>query len=168
MARKSDMSPGRKPGVLQAPLAYRAPAGEEAALARADLVFTGVRHAEDSFQTRVFLNNPDADDTTPATPEAGYAGSFTVFGHGGCFGDVGHCDIPTGPRRRHDRRPPHPLTPVTKTVVVTDALRRVLAQSPDGLTSVSLVPIAKAPRRADCGLTDRLLRFDAMELRTYA
>ena len=24
-----------------------------------------------------------------------YAGSFYIFGHGGCFGDVGHCDVPT-------------------------------------------------------------------------
>jgi hypothetical protein len=49
---------------------------------RAELVFGGVEHAGPSFEGRVFLNNPDADETTPATPEAGYAGSYHVYAYG--------------------------------------------------------------------------------------
>jgi hypothetical protein len=49
---------------------------------RAELVFSGVEQAGRSFEARVFLDNPDADDRTPRTPEAGYVGSFHVYGHG--------------------------------------------------------------------------------------
>lgn len=49
---------------------------------RAELVFGGVEQAGPSFEGRVFLNHPDADETTPRTPEKGYAGSFHVFGYG--------------------------------------------------------------------------------------
>ena len=47
-------------------------------------------------------------------------GRFHVFGHGGCFGEIGHCDVQ--PRRLFDSRKPHALTPITKTVEV---IRRV-------------------------------------------
>ena len=45
-------------------------------------MFSGVEQAGPSFEGRVFLNNPGADETTPATDDAGYAGSFHVFGYG--------------------------------------------------------------------------------------
>src|SRR5437016_680694 len=54
-------------------------------LASADLEILGVQHAEASYEGRVFFNNPKADASTPKTLENGYAGSFHVFGHGGCF-----------------------------------------------------------------------------------
>jgi hypothetical protein len=38
--------------------------------------------AGQSFEARVFLNNPDADERTPKTSEVGYAGSFHVYGYG--------------------------------------------------------------------------------------
>jgi hypothetical protein len=47
-----------------------------------ELVFTGVDQAGPSFEARVFLNNPTADDSSPQTPETGYAGSFHVYGYG--------------------------------------------------------------------------------------
>src|SRR5690348_16357380 len=56
---------------------------------RADLIFEGVDHSGPSFEGRVFLNNPNATADTPATAENGYAGSFHIFGHGICLGDVG-------------------------------------------------------------------------------
>ena len=49
---------------------------------RVELVFRGVEQAGPSFEARVYLNNPDADETTQRTPEAGYAGSFHVYGYG--------------------------------------------------------------------------------------
>ncbi|HWH12470.1 MAG TPA: hypothetical protein VG165_15205, partial [Solirubrobacteraceae bacterium] len=91
---------------------------------RADLVFYGVDHSGPSFEARIFLGNPGAGLSTPVDDEHGYAGSFHVFGHGGCFGDSGHCAVPTGPRDPFDLRPPHQLTPITMTVIVTRALKR--------------------------------------------
>jgi hypothetical protein len=49
---------------------------------RADIEFEGVDHRGASFEARVFLNHPDADESTPKTPEQGYAGSFHVYGFG--------------------------------------------------------------------------------------
>src|SRR5215471_2746066 len=78
---------------------------------RADLVFDGVDHSGVSFEARVFLNNPSASEQTAKTSENGYAGSFHIFGHGGCYGDdASHCDIRSAPRP-YDPRPAHPLTP---------------------------------------------------------
>ena len=93
-------------------------------IARADLVFYGVDHGGPSYEARVFLDNPKADGDTPREPESGYAGSFVVFGHGGCYGDEGHCAPDDRRRDEFDRRPPHPLTPQTRTLQVTEALRR--------------------------------------------
>ena len=96
---------------------------------RADLEFRGVDHSGPSFEARIFLDNRRASADTPRDESEGYAGSFWVFGHGGCFGELGHCDIPEGPRGPFDRRPAHPLTPHFKTVIVTEALKRVLQTS---------------------------------------
>jgi hypothetical protein len=128
---------------------------------RADLVFYGVDHSGPSFEARIFLNNPEADLSTPRDDVSRYAGSFTVFGHAGCAGDVGHCDVPTGPRDPFDRRPPHALTPQTKTVIVTDALRKV---SDDQLT-ITVVPVRPGPEGAE--IVDSLV-FDSFRLLTYA
>jgi hypothetical protein len=49
---------------------------------RADIEFEGVDHRGASFEARVFLNHPDADEHTPMTAEQGYAGSFHVYGFG--------------------------------------------------------------------------------------
>jgi hypothetical protein len=69
---------GTRMGTYTAP-AVRAPSPD---VGRAELVFGGVEQAGPSFEGRVFLNRPDADETTPRTPEYGYAGSFHVFGYG--------------------------------------------------------------------------------------
>lgn len=127
---------------------------------RADLVFYGVDHAGPSFEARIFLNNPKADLSSARDDASGYAGSFTVFGHAGCAGDVGHCDVPTGPKDPFDRRPPHALTPQTKTVIVTSALRKVSA---DQLT-VTVVPVRPGPDGAELADT---LKFDRFSLLTY-
>jgi tyrosinase len=107
------------------PIRIAAAEEDDPIVSRADLVLFGVDHSGDSYEGRVFLNNPDADVDTPRDPAHGYAGSFTVFGHGGCYGEEGHCDPGQRTTDAFDRRPPHPLTPFTKTVVVSEALRRV-------------------------------------------
>ena len=128
---------------------------------RADIVFHSVDHAGPSFEARVFLNNPDANPDTPMHEEAGYAGSFFIFGHGGCFGDEGHCDVPE--RRPYDPRRSHPLTPARKTLIATEALRRAFDQA-DTVT-VSVVPvITSLTEKAN---TEDFLHFDSVELTTY-
>jgi tyrosinase len=126
---------------------------------RADLVFYRVDHSGRSFEGRVFINLPDADATTPRT-HANYAGSFHVFGHGGCFGGVGHCDVPTGPRDPFDLRAQHQLTPVVKTIIVTDPLRR-LASPTD--PSITVTVVATTAGNA----TNDVLEFETVRLLTY-
>ena len=103
-------------------------------------------HSGASYEGRVFLNKPDADENTSRDDKNNYAGSYHIFGHGGCFGDVGHCDIK--PRRPYDSRPEHPLTPALKVVVATNVLKKIL-KSTDTIT-VTIVPIiAKGGRMSN-------------------
>jgi hypothetical protein len=131
-----------------------------AALQRADLVFYGVDHSGPSFEARVYFNQDSLDVSTPRDADT-FAGSFTVFGHAGCAGDAGHCDVPTHPRDPFDRRPPHHLTRQTKTVIVTDALRRV---SETELT-ISVIAVRPGPEVAEAV---NALDFEHFTLLTYS
>lgn len=130
-----------------------------AQIARADLTFYDVDHSGSSFEARVFLDNPDASLGT-ARDDPSYAGSFHVFGHGGCFGEEGHCDVPTGPADPFDLRPPHQLTPQTKVVVITDALKAALAA---GSTAVTVTLVAETPGAR----ANDVLAFTRVRLVTY-
>jgi hypothetical protein len=134
---------------------------------RADLEFRGVDHAGPSYEARIYLDNPAADLDTPREISDGYAGSFWVFGHGGCFGELGHCDIPEGPRGPYDKRPPHPLTPQFKTVIVTDALKRTMQTSDAKTLSVTIVPIVPKTRYSLVTIDADPLKFDSVSLLTY-
>lgn len=138
------------------------PPTAERNFARVDLVFYGVDHSGPSYEGRVYLDTPDADLTT-GREHPRYAGSFHVFGHGGCFGELGHCDVPTGPPDPFDQRPPHQLTPAVKTVIITDALRAVLTTTNDA-TSTRVSVVAVTPGEA----TNEVLAFDSVRLVTYA
>ena len=160
------MRHGSAPGVLVADVPFTAdPGGEH--FTRADLVFFGVDHRDRSYEVRIFFNNPEAGPDTPKDRDQGYAGRFVVFGHGGCYGDLGHCEVPTDRHDPHDLRRPHALTPHTKILDLSEALQRTLTGSPQGLTTVTLVPRSKDPLRKDRGGTDALFHFDGLELRTY-
>ena len=139
---------------------------QETSFTRADLVFTGVDHSSLSYEVRIFLNNKAADDQTPRELETGYAGKFTVFGHGNCFGEAGHCEVPEG-QAGGDIYAQHPLTRQRMIVPITPALQRVLSGPSRQLETVTLVPISKAPKRADRGLTADLFKYDGVSLRTY-
>jgi tyrosinase len=130
-------------------------------ITRVDLIFYDVEHGGDSYEARVFFNNVAADINTPCDAANGYAGSFTVFGHGGCYGDVGHCDVPSGPRAAFDRRPPHPLTPWTKTVVVSEAVIRLATDVVD-VTVVAVRPGDTGAEPSDD------LRFSRIRLAAYS
>lgn len=142
----------------------------EADFVRADLQFHGVDHSGLSYEARVFLNRPDADASTPlqTADDGGYAGSFHIFGHGGCFGDVGHCDVPRNARHPNDKRLPHPLTPHTKSVIITEALRRLRDHSSMVEFTVTVVAdvydIGDLPLGRD--VAEPLL-FDSIGLVTY-
>jgi hypothetical protein len=136
------------------------PPAKEREFVRADLIFYGVGHRGESYEALVFVDQPDADPTTPRALDAGYAGSFTVFGHGGCFGDPGHCDPNGRTTDAFDVRPPHPMTRWTKVVIATDAIRR----APGNTITVTVVPVAAgvdAPRVSDA------LSFASLRLALY-
>jgi len=138
---------------------------------RADIEFHGVDHSGASLEARVFVDNADANASTAMEPGQGYVDSFYIFGHGGCFGDDGHCEVPTGPRRPFDLRPQHQLTPMDVRVVATDTLR-VAAERPDGSKlTVTVVPVIEPEDAADYKNTDLLndpLSIQQAELITYA
>jgi len=104
---------------------------------RADVQFDGLVHSGSSYEGRVFVNNPDADAATEPSAENGYAGSYYIFGHGGCYGDQGHCDVVR--RGPFDPRPPHGLSPTRKVVIATDAIR--IAMAAGGALTVTVVPV---------------------------
>lgn len=130
---------------------------------RADIEFHELDHAGPSFQGRVFINNADANETTERLEEHGYVGSFHIFGHGGCFGDPGHCDIVA--RGPFDPRPAHPLTPALKIVTATDALRSALAANAEEVT-ITVVPVivSTTPK---AGRPDDVLKFSHAQIVTY-
>ena len=103
---------------------------------RIDVEFHEVDHAGASYEGRVYLNNPDADEST-GVDDPSYAGSYHVFGHGGCLGDPGHCDVE--PRRQFDPRPSHPLTKATKIVITNEAGKQAIQEREE--VTVTVVPI---------------------------
>jgi len=125
---------------------------------RADLVFYGVDHSGASYEARIFLNAPDATADTPRD-DPHYAGSFCIFGHGGCFGDVGHCDVPED-EDPFDLRPPHQLIPAAKTVIVTEAFARVVAPEDETMTVTVVAGVPGASKHD-------VLQFDTVRLLTY-
>ena len=130
--------------------------------ARADLEFDGVDHSGVSFEARVFINNPKANERTPTTSRNGYAGSFHIFGHGGCFGDLGHCEI-RGLPRLYDPRTAHPLTPARKVLIATESVRQALRHGKS--MTVTVVPVVTSgTSRCDF---ENVLKFDRVSLVTY-
>jgi hypothetical protein len=129
---------------------------------RADLVFDCIDHSGVSYEGRVYINNTAADAVTPKSAESGYAGSFHIFGHGGCFGDVGHCEV-RGTPRRYDPRPSHQLTPAKKILIATEAIRKAISQGKE--MTVTVVPIV----RAGTPLCDyeNVVKFERISVFTY-
>lgn len=131
------------------------PRDPEAPWQAADVEFEDLAHDGSSFAVLLYLDNPgvpeDAGEDGP-----GFAGRFTVFAHGRCWGDVGHCDVPA-PLDGFDRSPVHPLTPINVSVNVTDALQE---------TSGDEVTVTALAFGADDG-DEEPLRFARLSLITY-
>jgi tyrosinase len=125
--------------------------------ASAVLEFEDLKHDGPSYHVLLYLNKPDADQHTGRdAPE--FAGEFTVFAHGDCWGDPGHCDVPKDPLHAFDKRPPHQLTPINVTVDVTKPLQRVTNEQV-AVTALAF-PVAGAER-------DEPLRFAQLTLVTF-
>lgn len=95
---------------------------DRGAVRRADLIFYEVDHAGPSYLAHVFVRSRRATARTVRDAAHGYAGTFSVFGHGGCVGEAGHCAIRNRTEDEFDRRLRHPLTPHTRVLEVTEAL----------------------------------------------
>ncbi|MCG8463195.1 MAG: tyrosinase family protein, partial [Holophagales bacterium] len=61
---------------------------------RVEIRFHNVLRAVESYNVRVFVNQPGADVSTPTRGNPRYVGYFGRFGHGPCVGGPGHCDPP--------------------------------------------------------------------------
>jgi len=128
----------------------------------ADLEILGIDHSQASYEGRVFFNNPKADASTPKTLAHGYAGSFYIFGHGGCFGDVGHCEI-NERLDAYDLRAANPLRPTLARVPVTAALKQFAKSHAE--ISITVVPVVSSAT-ALCD-TKNVFRFQQMRFLTY-
>jgi len=127
--------------------------------ARADLLFYGLDHSGASYEARVFLDPRGVGGNADAEHRA-YVGSFYILGHGGCFGDVGHCDIPFE-RDAFDLRPAHQLEPALRILTVTDAVRNLLER---GIEEAKVTVTAHTSSRA----ANDVLTFETVRLASYA
>src|SRR5207237_1108864 len=114
-----------------------------------------------------FLDTPTASAETPTDETHGYAGSFFIFGHGGCAGEEGHCAMPEE-TRPFDLRREHQLVAVSKRVVITQALRRAV-QSGGTSLQVTIVPVVAAEdaEMYDDALLSGLLKLDRIAVNAY-
>lgn len=126
---------------------------------RADLIFYDLDHSGASFEGQVFLD-PRGVGRDAGSEHRAFVGSFFIFGHGGCFGDVGHCDVP----HEHDPfdlRPPHQLEPAVRILTVTDAVRHLLEREAE---AAKVTVIARTAGRSPA----EVLAFETVRLATYA
>ena len=128
-------------------------------LATAHLEFQGTRVAGPSFVVYAFL---DADGPLPVHADRqhpNFAGAFSVFAYGDCWGGAGHCEWQKQRVSAFDRRPQHHLHPVTFTLDVTEAVKRL--RHPDQVTVT-----IHAAHPTDREATD-VLRFERLALLAY-
>ena len=126
---------------------------------RVDLEFEEVEHDGHSFTALVYLNNPGASARTGRDASKGFAAGFSVFGHGLCWGEQGHCDVRRAPASAFDRRPEHRLTPQNVTLDVTETVQQL-----GEIDQLQVTVIARAP---EDDRARNLLRFRALTLVTY-
>ena len=104
---------------------------------RVELVFTGIDQAGPSFEGRVFLNNPDADERTAQTPESGYVGAFHVYAYGN--------PAPPAIAEEMGRSPGQgPIAPIEKRLRTDGAMLRSAAGDA-GELSITVVPVPVDP-----------------------
>jgi hypothetical protein len=139
------------------PLALPIPFGE---VQRIDLEFVNVRRDGGSFTAFVFLNAGELPADAGREHE-GFAGSFSVFASGECWGGEGHCDWKRGPVSAFDRRPPHHLNPINISMDVTETAMKL--GDPKRLTVT-----VHATRTAEPEAREGVLLFDELTALAYA
>jgi hypothetical protein len=107
-------------------------------MSRAELIFGGVDQAGPSLEGRVFLNNPDADESTALTPETGYAGSFHVYG----YGEPAPPAIAEAKAKQAEGG--GPVAPIEKRLRADQAAIRAALEGSDELT-ITVVPVPADP-----------------------
>lgn len=126
---------------------------------RVDLVFYDVDHSSASYEARIFIGAPRNLKRQAGTDHPAYAGSFYVFGHDRCYGEAGHCEVPSE-RDPFDFRLPHHLEPETEIVTVTAAVERLVSA---GKRKAPVDVIVRDPE----GEAVKALDFSSLRLVTY-
>ena len=107
----------------------------------AELEFRGLYHNKESFEARVFLNNPAADHNTAKIDENGYAGSLYVFAHGTrCMGGAGHCQVKDR-SGVYDIRTSHHLKPTDIYLSITQQFKKIIRNTVPKELTITVVPI---------------------------
>lgn len=114
------------------PIPAAASGSQRAPLERVDVVVDGLDQAGPSFEARVFVDNPDADERTPLDPAEGYVGSIHVYGYGQLPDD------PPSPAEGSGPRPP--LAPMRRVLPATEAMRELVARGRPVVVTVVAVP----------------------------
>jgi hypothetical protein len=137
------------------------PVDPVAPFAPVDLEFEGVEHDEASFVALVYLNNRRVNEKTGRDESKGFAAGFSVFAHGVCWGDRGHCEVPREAPSPFDRRAEHRLTPQNVTLDITDAVKRL------GDVDKLEVTVLATDTTGQDRRTKDILRFSRLTLVTY-
>jgi hypothetical protein len=131
---------------------------------RADIEIHNVDHTGPSYEGRVFLNNPKANLKTPKNDRNNYAGSYHIFGHGGCYGDLGHCDfIPE--RRKYDLRQDSDVRPQFKSIEATDLIKK-LGRKINKFT-ITIVPVLYGNSEEESIPKTDVIKFDKIGIISY-
>ena len=102
---------------------------------RADIVIRSLDRSGLSYEGRVFLNNPDANQKTPLSREYGYVGSYHILGYGGLYPEEElHRE-----RRRNDLRPLQLRLLQYKRIIATDIVRSMAQNTTDFF--ITIVPV---------------------------
>jgi hypothetical protein len=131
---------------------------------RADIEIHNLDHSGQSYEGRVFLNNPNANQRTPVDEEHNYVGSYHVFGHGGCYGDIGHCDV-VREKRRYDRRLSSDIRPQYKRIIATSTIKKIGGET-DRFT-ITIVPVLYGDELSQRSLKKDIIKFDNIGIITY-
>lgn len=114
---------------------------------KAEVRLHHVRYAPRSGLVRVFLNQPDADGSTPTRGNDRFVGQFHLF-QGPCVGGEGHCAEPPDHKRGFDLRPRHRKTASHIRFDASATIRALLAKGETDFT-VQAVALDLQGRPAD-------------------
>ncbi|NEP11674.1 MAG: hypothetical protein F6K14_15965 [Symploca sp. SIO2C1] len=127
----------------------------------AELQFNKVLHTQESYEVRVFLNQPDANAQTPTEGNNHYAGSLFFYGQGQYIDEQGQKFSSRDPRAQEFDLSPRASNTSSFTLYldITDSLHQFLN---DAEISVSLVAVDAEENQ----ITNPDLAFDSISLVT--